>query len=74
MKKHDMYISEERLTLILTEFKLNNNASMYFLAEKLKLSRTTIYRAIVELKRRGWIKPKAERVGNVVVYQIVKKD
>ena len=74
MKKKTMYISEQNLNKVFELLKSDNNCSLLTMCDILDLGRTTIHKAIVELKRRGWIRPKAERINNVVQYQIVKKD
>lgn len=37
-------------------------------------SYSSVQKALNELKRRKWIKPKTERINNVVQYEILKKD
>lgn len=74
MKKKTTYISETNLLRVFDILKSDNNCSLETMQDVLELGRTTVHKAIVELKRRGWIRPKAERVNNVVEYQIAKKD
>jgi DNA-binding IclR family transcriptional regulator len=74
MKKKTTYISETNLLRVFYKLKSDNNCSLETIQEVLELGRTTVHKAIVELKRRGWIRPKAERINNVVQYQIIKKD
>ncbi len=67
-------ISEDLLLKAFDLIKVDNNCSTSTIASLLGISRMTVHRAVVELKHRKWIKPKAERINNVVVYQITKKD
>lgn len=74
MKKKTTYISETNLVRVFDILKSDNNCSLETIQEVLELGRTTVHKAIVELKRRGWIRPKAERINNIVHYTIIKKD
>ena len=73
MKKKTLYISEVNLLRVFDILKSDNNCSLETMQQVLELGRTTVHKAIVELKRRGWIRPKAERINNVVQYTIIKK-
>jgi len=74
MKKETMSISEYNILRVFDILKTDNNCSTVTISQVLGIGRATVHRAIVELKRRKWIKPKAERVNNIVEYVILKKD
>ncbi len=67
-------VSEDTINRVFDLLKLYQNVSNIALGQALNISRISIFHAIRELKRRKWIKPKAERINNVVQYQITKKE
>ncbi len=74
MKKKKIPIGKELLQSVLDLIKSDNTASKTTIADCLNISRMTVHRAISQLKQDKTIKAKAERIGIVEQYEILKKD
>lgn len=69
-----LQVSDKTISAVFQLIKSYNNATNTTIGNILGISRISVYHSIVELKRRKWIRPKAQRINNVVVYEILKKD
>jgi len=65
---------EPNLNDVFELLKQNSSMSVVDISEKLNLARSTVHLCINELKRRRWIKPRGERINNITIYDIIKKD